>query len=151
ASSRFAALPGMARSVRWGRTMSGTSLGNVSRSIDQQIAGEEQQLAEQQRVQGGSGTRPAGPATPAAGGGGQGGGASPGAPLPTAARMPGKYLVLEVPNFNSAADPAAQMGSYLRLGSVPDPSIAGQPDAPPSTGEDLASYANVAHLDGHVT
>src|SRR6185437_14379995 len=36
---------------------------------------------------------------------------------------------------------ADQMGTYLRLGSVPDPSLAASPAAPRSTGEDLAAYA----------
>jgi hypothetical protein len=58
-----------------------------------------------------------------------------------AGRPAAKFLLLEVPNFNREEDAADQMGSYLRLGTVPDPSIAGSPDAPPATGEDLAAYA----------
>jgi prepilin-type processing-associated H-X9-DG protein len=93
------------------------------------------------------GARPAGPPP------GEGSTGAPGqAPSAgSAASTPARYLLLEVPNFNNATDPTQQMGSYLRLGTVPDPAIAGQPDAPASSGEDLASYANVAHLDGHVT
>lgn len=50
----------------------------------------------------------------------------------------GKYILIEVPNFNdSDSDP---MSSYLRLGAVKDVSIAGLADAPKESGEDLASY-----------
>src|ERR1700722_10601159 len=59
-------------------------------------------------------------------------------PAPAAGRLAAKYALIEVPNWNRAEDEADQMGTYLRLGSVPDPSIAGAPDAPPATGEDLA-------------
>ncbi|WP_437278048.1 hypothetical protein WME90_43635 [Sorangium sp. So ce375] len=51
----------------------------------------------------------------------------------------GKYLLIEVPNFNDAASEAEAMGSYLRLGAVKDPSLAANPNAPRATGEDLAS------------
>ncbi|WP_437796625.1 hypothetical protein [Sorangium sp. So ce693] len=51
----------------------------------------------------------------------------------------GKYLLIEVPNFNDAASDAEAMGSYLRLGAVKDPSLAGSPGAPRATGEDLAA------------
>ncbi|WP_437296117.1 hypothetical protein [Sorangium sp. So ce426] len=51
----------------------------------------------------------------------------------------GKYLLIEVPNFNDAASEAEAMGSYLRLGAVKDPSLAGSPGAPRATGEDLAA------------
>jgi hypothetical protein len=57
------------------------------------------------------------------------------------AKGPDRYLQLEVPNFNRAEDEAEAMGSYLRLGSVPDPQTAGAWDAPRATGEDLAAYA----------
>jgi hypothetical protein len=55
--------------------------------------------------------------------------------------VPAKYLLFNVPNWNRAEDEDEQMGSYLRLGSVPDPANAANPNAPPSTGEDLAAYA----------
>ncbi|MGK3998701.1 hypothetical protein [Sorangium sp. So ce1024] len=51
----------------------------------------------------------------------------------------GKYLLIEVPNFNNAASEAEAMGSYLRLGAVKDPSLAANPSAPKATGEDLAA------------
>lgn len=51
----------------------------------------------------------------------------------------GKYLLIEVPNFNDAASEAEAMGSYLRLGAVKDPSLAANPSAPRATGEDLAA------------
>lgn len=51
----------------------------------------------------------------------------------------GKYLLIEVPNFNDAASDAEAMGSYLRLGAVKDPSLAANPSAPRATGEDLAA------------
>ncbi|WP_437779198.1 hypothetical protein [Sorangium sp. So ce1097] len=51
----------------------------------------------------------------------------------------GKYLLIEVPNFNDAASEAEAMGSYLRLGAVKDPSLAANPGAPRATGEDLAA------------
>ena len=53
---------------------------------------------------------------------------------------PKKFLLIDIPNFNSAEDEADQMGSYLRLGTIDDPELAGNPYAPPATGEDLASY-----------
>jgi len=59
----------------------------------------------------------------------------------TAEAQRSRYLLLEVPNFNYAEDDAEAMGSYLRLGTVPDPSIAGVWDAPRATGEDLAAFA----------
>ncbi len=62
-------------------------------------------------------------------------------PAPAAGRLAAKYALIEVPNWNRATAEADQMGTYLRLGSVPDPSIAGAADAPPATGEDLAAYA----------
>lgn len=51
----------------------------------------------------------------------------------------GKYLLIEVPNFNNAGAEAEAMGSYLRLGAVKDPSLAGSPGAPKASGEDLAA------------
>jgi hypothetical protein len=63
-------------------------------------------------------------------------------------QTPAKYLLLEVPNFNRAETPADAMTSYLRLGSVPRPAIAGSPEAPKSTGEDLASRAAITFEDG---
>lgn len=82
---------------------------------------------------------------PQAGSGTPGGGTGPEpdrpVPLTDLEIPPAKFLLLEVPNFNRAEDPAEQMGSYLRLGSVPDPWMAGVPDAPRATGEDLAAYA----------
>ncbi|MFO0556126.1 MAG: hypothetical protein U0271_47555 [Polyangiaceae bacterium] len=66
------------------------------------------------------------------------GAAGPPAPAPW---HPGRHLTLAVPNFNAAQDPDAQMTSYLRLGAVPNPNIAGRTDAPRATGEDLAAYA----------
>ncbi len=50
----------------------------------------------------------------------------------------GKYLRIEVPNFNNAASASDQMGSYLHMGAVRDLSLAASPSAPPATGEDLA-------------
>ncbi|APR85977.1 Putative cell-wall-anchored protein SasA (LPXTG motif) [Minicystis rosea] len=67
-----------------------------------------------------------------------------------AGRLAAKYLLLDVPNWNRAEDEADQMGSYLRLGSVPDPSIAGAHDAPRATGEDLAAYATTFLDDDRV-
>jgi hypothetical protein len=43
-----------------------------------------------------------------------------------------KYALLEIPSFGVDPD-VGKMGSYLRLGAVPDPSVAGM-----STGDDLA-------------
>jgi len=60
---------------------------------------------------------------------------------PVAGRLAAKYLLIDVPNWNRAEAEADQMGTYLRLGSVPDPSLAASPAAPRSTGEDLAAYA----------
>jgi hypothetical protein len=51
----------------------------------------------------------------------------------------GKYLLIEVPNFNDASSDADAMGSYLRLGAVKDPTIAANPGAPKASGEDLAA------------
>jgi prepilin-type processing-associated H-X9-DG protein len=143
---------------------SGNNPSTTSANAGQRLAAEQRRNASQRRGAGGgaggSGARPAGPSkasgvAPVVGPGPVAGNApvSAVAPpvAPTGPRDPAKYLLLEVPNWNSADDPADQMGSYLRLGTVPDPRIAGQPDAPPTSGEDLASYANVAHLDGHVT
>jgi hypothetical protein len=49
----------------------------------------------------------------------------------------GKYILIEVPNFNdSESEP---MSSYLRLGAVKDVSIAGRDGAPKESGEDLAA------------
>ncbi len=63
------------------------------------------------------------------------------AALAPAAPDPAKYLLIEVPNFNNAENEADAMFSYLRLGTVPDPAIAGAYDAPKATGEDLAAHA----------
>jgi prepilin-type processing-associated H-X9-DG protein len=117
-----------------------TNAANAARNAGQAAAAQGAGMAST------GGAQPAGP-PPGGGSTGAPGEAPPSAATSTAAR----YLLLEVPNFNNATDPAQQMGSYLRLGTVPDPSIAGQPTAPAASGEDLASYANVAHLDGHVT
>ncbi|WP_437306011.1 hypothetical protein [Sorangium sp. So ce388] len=51
----------------------------------------------------------------------------------------GKYLLIEVPNFNDAGTESEAMSSYLRLGAVKDPGIAASPNAPKASGEDLAS------------
>jgi hypothetical protein len=50
----------------------------------------------------------------------------------------GKYILIEAPNFNNAQSEAEGMSSYLRLGAVKDPSIAGSAGAPKASGEDLA-------------
>jgi prepilin-type processing-associated H-X9-DG protein len=134
-----------------GNPSSSINAGNMARNAGQQIAGAEQRAAQAGGgMQSAGGARPAGPPSPPAGGGSTGAPAAAPVGSPAAATA-ARYLLLEVPNFNNVDDPGKQMGSYLRLGTVPDPTIAGQPDAPFSTGEDLASYANVAHLDGHVT
>jgi hypothetical protein len=67
------------------------------------------------------------------------------APGPKAPPMPaqrGKYLLLDVPNFNEATVPGEQMRSYLRLGAV-DPRVAGNVDRS-DWGEDLAVKAKKA-------
>ncbi|UQA57785.1 hypothetical protein [Polyangium aurulentum] len=51
----------------------------------------------------------------------------------------GKYLLIEVPNYNLADGEDGAMSSYLRLGAVKDPSIAASPSAPKASGEDLAA------------
>jgi hypothetical protein len=51
----------------------------------------------------------------------------------------GKYMLIEVPNYNNAASEAEAMSSYLRLGAVKDPAIAANPGAPRASGEDLAA------------
>lgn len=51
----------------------------------------------------------------------------------------GKYLRLEVPNFNAAESDADRMSSYLHLGAVRQPELAASPNAPKATGEDLAA------------
>jgi hypothetical protein len=50
----------------------------------------------------------------------------------------GKYLHINVPNFNNASD-AEPLGTYLRMGAVADPHGVASPDAPSWTGEDLAA------------
>ncbi len=65
----------------------------------------------------------------------------------------GKYFLIEVPNFNNGSDNPAdgrpKMSSYLRLGAVRDLSIAGKPDAPTESGEDLAAKVRrVTRIDG---
>ncbi len=65
----------------------------------------------------------------------------------------GKYFLIEVPNFNNGSDNPAdgrpKMSSYLRLGAVKDLSIAGKPDAPLESGEDLAAKVRrVTRIDG---
>lgn len=50
----------------------------------------------------------------------------------------GKYILVEVPNWNDSDQ--SPMTSYLRLGAVKDVTIAGMADAPKDTGEDLAAY-----------
>lgn len=59
-------------------------------------------------------------------------------PHPTDIR-PNRYLRLDVPNFNGADKEEEQMTSYLRLGTIEDVNLAGNPYAPKATGEDLAS------------
>jgi hypothetical protein len=61
------------------------------------------------------------------------------APRPPAEISLGKYLHIEVPGFDDPGSGAGTMTSYLHLGAVRDPMIAGSPAAPPSTGEDLAA------------
>jgi uncharacterized protein YdaT len=51
----------------------------------------------------------------------------------------GKYLLIEVPNFNLAEGEGEAMCSYLRLGAVKDPSIVASEAAPKASGEDLAA------------
>jgi hypothetical protein len=51
----------------------------------------------------------------------------------------GKYILIEVPNFNLAKSEDGSMSSYLRLGAVKDPSIAASPGAHKASGEDLAA------------
>jgi hypothetical protein len=68
----------------------------------------------------------------------------------------GKYFLIEVPNYNNGSDdPDAgnpKMSSYLRLGAVKDLSIAGKPDAPKESGEDLAAKVRrVTRIDGVTT
>ncbi len=66
-------------------------------------------------------------------------------PKPEGPPMPaqrGKYLLLDVPNFNEAVDDAEKMRSYLRLGAV-DPRVAGNVDRS-DWGEDLAVKARKA-------
>ncbi len=68
----------------------------------------------------------------------------------------GKYFLIEVPNYNNGTDdPEAgnpKMSSYLRLGAVKDLSIAGKPDAPKESGEDLAAKVRrVTRIDGVTT
>ncbi|MFT3772018.1 MAG: hypothetical protein QM820_41965 [Minicystis sp.] len=53
-------------------------------------------------------------------------------------RAYGKYLLINVPGYNGVED-GPPRGSYLRLGAVQDRYLAGSPDAPPATGEDLAA------------
>ena len=65
----------------------------------------------------------------------------------------GKYFLIEVPNFNNGSDDEAdgrpKMSSYLRLGAVKDLSIAGKPDAPKESGEDLAAKVRrITRIDG---
>ena len=66
------------------------------------------------------------------------GAARPPRPPPTDI-TPNRYLLLDIPNYNGAEAEADQMSSYLRLGTVEDVNLAGNPDAPRATGEDLAS------------
>jgi hypothetical protein len=68
----------------------------------------------------------------------------------------GKYFLIEVPNFNNGSDDPEdgkpKMSSYLRLGAVKDLSIAGKPDAPKESGEDLAAKVRrVTRIDGVTT
>jgi len=59
----------------------------------------------------------------------------------------GKYLLIDVPNFNAATDQTEEMRSYLRLGAV-DPDVAGN-KARSDWGEDLAVKAKKpTRLDG---
>lgn len=51
----------------------------------------------------------------------------------------GKYILIEVPNFNLAESEDEAMSSYLRLGAVKDPGIAASPAAHKASGEDLAA------------
>ncbi|MFT3772019.1 MAG: hypothetical protein QM820_41970 [Minicystis sp.] len=49
----------------------------------------------------------------------------------------GKYFLLNVPDYDGGTD--HNRTSYLRLGAIEDHRLAGNPGAPPHTGEDLAS------------
>ncbi|MEZ4309423.1 MAG: hypothetical protein R3F14_15410 [Polyangiaceae bacterium] len=60
----------------------------------------------------------------------------------SATRGKDKFVLLEVPNFNQAEDESEAMTSYLRLGTVPEPDLAGKFDAPKATGEDLAAVVD---------
>ncbi len=72
----------------------------------------------------------------------EGGAGSPGPAAQVSASRPrSRFVQLEVPNFNYADNEAEALSSYLRLGSVPDPEMAGAWDAPRATGEDLAAFA----------
>jgi uncharacterized protein YdaT len=51
----------------------------------------------------------------------------------------GKYILIEVPNFNLAESEGEAMSSYLRLGAVKDPTIVASAGAPKASGEDLAA------------
>lgn len=62
----------------------------------------------------------------------------------------GKYLLIDVPNFNAASDPSEEMRSYIRLGMV-DPNVAGN-KVRADWGEDLAVKAKKpTRLDGVTT
>lgn len=68
----------------------------------------------------------------------------------------GKYFLIEVPNYNNGSDDEGsenpKMSSYLRLGAVKDLSIAGKPNAPKESGEDLAAKVRrVTRIDGVTT
>ncbi len=62
----------------------------------------------------------------------------------------GKYILIEAPNFNNAAQEATAMSSYLRLGAVKDPAIAANPSAPKASGEDLAALVTTFIDDDRV-
>ncbi len=51
----------------------------------------------------------------------------------------GKFLFLQVPNYNCGRGGTGPLGSYIRLGAIQSSAYAGSPSAPPATGEDLAS------------
>jgi hypothetical protein len=59
--------------------------------------------------------------------------------MPHGVNANGKYLRIEVPNFNDAKNGEGAMTSYLHLGAVWEPSYAASPSAPKGTGEDLAA------------
>ncbi len=59
--------------------------------------------------------------------------------MPHGVNANGKYLRIEVPNFNDAESEGEAMTSYLHLGAVWEPGYAASTSAPKGTGEDLAA------------